>query len=99
MILYCFFICNTHQILQYLLKGKTHPILTNDHLAASLENTNSYCLQGIESHQNSGDKSQTEDELSVEEIPGLEPVVSVLEEVLMWPSRVYYCLQIQKILL
>lgn len=66
-------------------------MLTNEHLKNSLENTNSYCLQGIISHQSaSGNTENDNDNLTVEEIPGLEPVVSVLEEVLMWPSRVSY---------
>ncbi|XP_018794130.1 PREDICTED: peroxisome biogenesis factor 1 [Bactrocera latifrons] len=66
--------------------SKTHPILTNELLNDSLANTNSYCLQGIENHQKINDDDNLE-ELAVEEVPGLEPVVSVLEEVLMWPSR------------
>lgn len=71
----------------FLFTGKTNPILTNQHLVDSLENTNSYCLQGITSNQlkNSANDS---DEMTVEEIPGLQPVVTVLEEVLMWPSKV-----------
>ncbi|XP_053954563.1 peroxisomal ATPase PEX1 [Anastrepha ludens] len=66
--------------------NKTHPILTNELLIDSLASTNSYCLQGIENHQKVNDDDNLE-ELSVEEVPGLEQVVSVLEEVLMWPSR------------
>ncbi|XP_067643574.1 peroxisomal ATPase PEX1 [Eurosta solidaginis] len=66
--------------------SKTHPILTNELLIESLANTNSYCLQGIENNQKLNDDDNLE-ELSVDEVPGLEPVVSVLEEVLMWPSR------------
>lgn len=68
--------------------GKNHPVLTNEHLKTSLTNTNSYCLQGIESHQSNSSSIGADDNLTVEDIPGLEPVVSVLEEVLMWPSRV-----------
>ncbi|XP_037933661.1 peroxisome biogenesis factor 1 [Teleopsis dalmanni] len=66
--------------------SKNNPILTNEHLTNSLKNTNSYCLQGIESHQKLNDEEE-QDEMTVEEIPGLETVVSVLEEVIMWPSR------------
>ncbi|CAD7003842.1 unnamed protein product [Ceratitis capitata] len=66
--------------------SKTHPVLTNELLIDSLAKTNSYCLQGIENHQKVNDDDNIE-ELSVEEVPGLETVVSVLEEVLMWPSR------------
>ncbi|XP_017472688.1 PREDICTED: peroxisome biogenesis factor 1 [Rhagoletis zephyria] len=66
--------------------SKTHPILTNQLLIESLANTNSYCLHGIENHQKFNQDDDLE-ELSVEEVPGLESVVSVLEEVLMWPSR------------
>ncbi|XP_030372495.1 peroxisome biogenesis factor 1 [Scaptodrosophila lebanonensis] len=67
--------------------NKTQPTLTNEELVQSLEHTNSYCLQGIESNQKTGVESEDSGELRVEELPGLEPVVAVLEEVLMWPSR------------
>lgn len=67
--------------------GKTQPLLTNEQLIESLEHTNSYCLQGIQSNQKTGSDPNVQ-EMRVEELPGLEPVVSVLEEVLMWPSMV-----------
>ncbi|EDV96607.1 GH15109 [Drosophila grimshawi] len=63
--------------------SKTQPLLTNEQLIESLEHTNSYCLQGIQSNQKTGFEPN---EMRVEELPGLEPVVTVLEEVLMWPS-------------
>ncbi|EDW72705.2 uncharacterized protein Dwil_GK17038 [Drosophila willistoni] len=66
--------------------SKSHPLLTNDQLIESLEHTNSYCLQGIQSNQKTGSEQET-NEMRVEELPGLELVVGVLEEVLMWPSR------------
>ena len=73
----------------------TKPILTNDILAESLKITNSYCLQGIE-HNNklngssengtNGDHEDDMDETD-KKIAGLESVVSVLEEVLIWPAK------------
>ncbi|XP_002134929.3 peroxisome biogenesis factor 1 isoform X1 [Drosophila pseudoobscura] len=66
--------------------SKTKPLLTNDQLIESLEHTNSYCLQGIQSNQKTGSDPEA-NEMRVEELPGLESVVGVLEEVLMWPSR------------
>ncbi|KAH8388945.1 hypothetical protein KR215_008244 [Drosophila sulfurigaster] len=65
--------------------SKAQPMLTNEQLIDSLEHTNSYCLQGIQSNQKTGAESAA-NEMSVEELPGLESVVTVLEEVLMWPS-------------
>ncbi|XP_037721381.1 peroxisome biogenesis protein 1 [Drosophila subpulchrella] len=66
--------------------SKAQPLLTNDQLIESLEHTNSYCLQGIQSNQKTGSDGEA-NEMRVEELPGLESVVGVLEEVLMWPSR------------
>nr|XP_016935011.1 peroxisome biogenesis protein 1 isoform X1 [Drosophila suzukii] len=66
--------------------SKAQPLLTNDELIESLEHTNSYCLQGIQSNQKTGSDGEA-NEIRVEELPGLESVVGVLEEVLMWPSR------------
>ncbi|XP_017128639.1 peroxisome biogenesis protein 1 isoform X1 [Drosophila elegans] len=66
--------------------SKAQPLLTNDQLIESLEHTNSYCLQGIQSNQKTGSDAEA-NEMRVEEVPGLESVVGVLEEVLMWPSR------------
>ncbi|XP_052844452.1 uncharacterized protein LOC128257474 [Drosophila gunungcola] len=66
--------------------SKAQPLLTNDQLIESLEHTNSYCLQGIQSNQKAGSDADA-NEMRVEEVPGLESVVGVLEEVLMWPSR------------
>ncbi|KAM8707648.1 hypothetical protein ACLKA7_014734 [Drosophila subpalustris] len=65
--------------------SKTQPLLTNEQLIDSLEHTNSYCLQGIQSNQKTGSDPNA-NEMRVEELPGLESVVTVLEEVLMWPS-------------
>jgi len=70
-----------------LFLGKNQPLLTNEQLIDSLEHTNSYCLQGIQSNQKTGSEPNA-NEMRVEELPGLESVVTVLEEVLMWPSMV-----------
>lgn len=82
---------NIGDLVQFVERGifyayrmcKNRPVLTTDLLKNALENTNSYCLQGIEKHNLDDD----EDHLSVHEIAGMQPVVKVLEEVLMWPSR------------
>lgn len=71
----------------FYLPGKSRPLLTNEQLIESLEHTNSYCLQGIQSNQKTTNDAE-DSEMRVEELPGLESVVGVLEEVLMWPSRV-----------
>lgn len=63
------------------------PVLNNNLLAMSLENTNSYCLQGIENHNNQN-SAEDDDVVEVSSLSGLESVVTVLEEVLMWPSKV-----------
>ncbi|XP_058979984.1 uncharacterized protein LOC131803073 isoform X1 [Musca domestica] len=67
--------------------SKTRPVLSNEHLKKSLENTNSYCLRGIESHQTTDHTSDVGDSCDENNVHGLESVTSVLEEVLMWPSR------------
>ncbi|KAL9902268.1 LOW QUALITY PROTEIN: peroxisome biogenesis factor 1 [Glossina fuscipes] len=66
--------------------NKIHPILTNEQLMNSLESTNAYCLHGIVSY-NLAKNSLEGNEVSIEKTPALESVVSVLEEVLRWPSR------------
>lgn len=58
-------------------------MLTDDIFNDSLQKTNSYCLQGIENNNVSIEES----EIDVNEIAGMEDVVEVLEEVLMWPSK------------
>uniref|UniRef100_A0ABK9NBB1 Peroxisomal ATPase PEX1 n=1 Tax=Glossina morsitans morsitans TaxID=37546 RepID=A0ABK9NBB1_GLOMM len=66
--------------------NKIHPVLTNEQLMNSLESTNAYCLHGIVSY-NLAKNSLEGNEVSIEQTPALESVVSVLEEVLRWPSR------------
>lgn len=58
-------------------------MLTDDIFNDSLQKTNSYCLQGIENNNVAIEES----EIDVNEIAGMEAVVEVLEEVLMWPSK------------
>lgn len=67
---------------------KNSPILTKQHIMNSLDNTNSYCLQGISSQQKSLQPSDNLDIKTIWQIPGLSAVTSVLEEVLRWPTRV-----------
>ncbi|XP_073838881.1 peroxisomal biogenesis factor 1 [Musca autumnalis] len=67
--------------------SKSRPVLLNEHLKKSLENTNSYCLKGIENHQSIDQNSDVNDASDENKVHGLDSVTSVLEEVLMWPSR------------
>ncbi|XP_031632309.1 peroxisome biogenesis factor 1 [Contarinia nasturtii] len=61
-----------------------NPILTNDVFLESLKTTNTYCLQGIENNiSESFEDTNTTDN----QFPGLEDVLSVFEEVLVWPSK------------
>lgn len=53
-------------------------------LTESLKVTNSYCLQGIENNNNI---STADDGTESDRISGLENVVTVLEEVLIWPTK------------
>lgn len=59
------------------------PILTNDVFFKSLKMTNGYCLQGITDF-NASECGNGKD-LNV--FPGLESVVDVFEEVLLWPMK------------
>lgn len=78
------------------------PTLTNDSLNESLKKTNAYCLQGIElnSQDEVKDTSDSEDDDDDDDdeppegecdknkhLAGLESVVTVLEEVLIWPAK------------
>lgn len=53
--------------------------MTNDNLSESLKTTNEYCLQGVQNIQQSSK--------GVFSAAGLEEVVQVLEEILLWPAR------------
>lgn len=52
----------------------------------SLKTTNEYCLQGIENNVHLDD-SMGDTQTSTNKFPGLEKVVSVFEEVLVWPTK------------
>lgn len=60
------------------------PIITNDILTESIKVTNQYCLQGIE---NNNKISSADEDSESDRISGLESVVTVLEEVLIWPTK------------
>ncbi|KAG4077927.1 hypothetical protein HA402_013427 [Bradysia odoriphaga] len=62
----------------------TLPIITNDILTESIKVTNTYCLQGIE---NNNKISSADEDSESDRISGLESVVTVLEEVLIWPTK------------
>lgn len=64
----------------------------------ALKTTNAYCLEGIENNiklsefdDEDDDSTDVNDENAenrmVSKFPGLETVVSVLEEILIWPTR------------
>lgn len=51
----------------------------------SLKTTNTYCLQGIENNIELNGAEKTNDSLNL--FPGLENVVAVFHEVLLWPKK------------
>lgn len=63
-----------------------NPTLSDDVFLESLKTTNAYCLQGIENHVNLNASSE-DAHTNLNKFPGLEEVVSVFEEVLVWPSK------------
>lgn len=71
-----------------IIIDKNYPLLTKQHIMDSLNNTNSYCFQGIAYQQQTSNSSEEIDILSTRQISGLDVVISVLEEVLRWPSKV-----------
>lgn len=66
------------------LTDSSLPIITNDILTESIKVTNTYCLQGIE---NNNKISSADEDSESDRISGLESVVTVLEEVLIWPAK------------
>lgn len=61
--------------------------LAPEHILSSLKATNEYCLHGIENHTLVDENQDMEASLSSDGVPGLESVLSVLDEVLIWPSK------------
>lgn len=64
-----------------------NPVLTNDVLVESLKTTNAYCLQGIKNNLSLNDSCGIDSKHNVNPFAGLESVVSVFEEVLIWPTK------------
>lgn len=65
-----------------------NPTITNEVLINSLKTTNTYCLQGIENNIKLEDCDDSEDEVtSGNKFAGLDSVVRVFEEVLIWPTK------------
>lgn len=60
------------------------PILNDSIFYDSLKYTNQLCLNGIENHQKTDEDEETVD---INEIGGMEKVVEILEEVLIWPMK------------
>lgn len=62
------------------------PIITNEHFRESLTNTNAYCLQDIENNSEiTADKDDDID--ATRTVAGMDNVISVLEEVIVWPAK------------
>lgn len=74
------------------------PIITNEVLLNALKTTNAYCLEGIENNiklsdcndedddDNNHDDGNAENHM-ISKFPGLETVVSVFDEILIWPTK------------
>lgn len=70
------------------ISDNNNPTITNDVLINSLKTTNTYCLQGIENNIKLEDcDGDDEQSSSVNQFAGLDSVVSVFEEVLVWPTK------------
>lgn len=71
------------------------PLITNEVLLNALKTTNAYCLEGIENNiklNEFDDDDDDENDVNAEnqmvgKFPGLETVVSVFEEILIWPTK------------
>ncbi|XP_058831801.1 peroxisomal ATPase PEX1 [Topomyia yanbarensis] len=63
-----------------------HPRIAESMINCALDVTNSYCLQGIESHKQTND-ADADDHVPGDRVPGLENAIEVFQEVLMWPSK------------
>lgn len=72
------------------------PVITNEVLLNALKTTNAYCLEGIENNiklNESDDDDDHDDSVEnaenrmVSKFPGLESVVTVFEEILIWPTK------------
>lgn len=80
----------------HFLVDNKRPIITNEVLLNALKTTNAYCLEGIENniklnecdddddHDDSGENAENR---MVSKFPGLESVVTVFEEILIWPTK------------
>lgn len=71
-------------------KDNEAPILNNEVLLNSLKTTNTYCLQGIENNLKMdvmNDDDEDETSKMNDRFPGMERVVSVFEEILIWPTK------------
>lgn len=74
----------------FFIVDNNNPTITNDELINSLKTTNTYCLQGIENNIKLDESDEETDEAENQnnnKFAGLESVVKVFEEVLIWPSK------------
>lgn len=76
------------KISNILFSDHENPTMTNAELINSLKTTNAYCLQGIENNIKMDDCDEDESsENDKNPFAGLESVVTVFDEVLIWPSK------------
>ncbi|XP_058464008.1 peroxisomal ATPase PEX1 [Malaya genurostris] len=62
-----------------------YPRIADSMINSALDVTNTYCLQGIENHKSH--HLDDDDHVQGDRVPGLENVIEVFQEVLMWPSK------------
>lgn len=77
-------------LLAYLpISDNKNPIIRNEELLNSLKTTNAYCLQGIENNVklDECEEDETHTGTLVDKLPGMDSVISVFEEILIWPSK------------
>lgn len=78
----------THDI--FFKTDNEEPVLNNEVLLNSLKTTNNYCLQGIENNLKMDVMDEDDDDectKMIDKFPGLEGVVAVFEEILIWPTK------------
>lgn len=61
-------------------------MLTNEVFLESLNATNTYCLHGVE-NANLSINYREKTQLKSMDFPGLESVVTIFEEVILWPNK------------
>lgn len=81
------FIFFSQWLIQFI-SDNNNPTITNEVLINSLKTTNTYCLQGIQNNIKLEDCDENDEHSSsANKFAGLDSVVSVFEEVLVWPTK------------